>query len=46
MIFKTYLKKLKVYLFLLIKKYKINFFFAKLQFILKNRILNNDNVFK
>ena len=31
---------------LLIKKYKINFFFAKFQFTLKNRILNNNNVFK
>ena len=46
MIFKTYLKKLKVYLSLLIKKHKINFFFIKFQFMLKNRILNNNNVFK
>ena len=46
MIFKAYLKELKIHLSLLIKKHKINFFFTKFQFTLKNRILNNNNVFK
>ena len=40
------MKKLKIHLLFLIKKHKINFSFAKFQFILKNRILNNNNVFK
>ena len=31
---------------LLIKKHKINFFFIKFQFTLKNQILNNNNIFK
>ena len=46
LIFKTYLEKLENYLSLFEKKYKTNFFFAKLRLKLKNKILNINNVFK
>ena len=45
-IFKAYLEKLKSHLSLFEKKYKTNFFFAKLRLKLKNKILNINNVFK
>ena len=46
LIFKTHLEKLENYLLLFEKKYKTNFFFAKLRLEFKNKILNINNVFK
>ena len=36
MIFKTYLKELKIHLLFLIKKYKVNFFYEVLIYIKKS----------
>ena len=38
MIFKAYLKELKIYLLFLIKKYKINFFYEVLIYVKKSNL--------
>ena len=45
-IFKTHFEKLENYLSSFEKKYKTNFFFAKLRLEFKNKILNINNIFK
>ena len=46
LIFKTHLEKLENYLLSFKKKYKTNFFFAKLRSEFKNKNLNINNIFK
>ena len=45
-IFKTHFEKFESYLLSFEKKYKANFFLAKLKSKFKNKILNINNVFK
>ena len=46
LIFKIYLKELKMYLLFFEEEYKTNFFLIKLKLKFKNKIFNINNIFK